>query len=541
MGSRPEVFPHASIYALTLIMLVSCTKDPVIDDLEPQNPLEGQIVLIKGKRVQGTDVLWDGDSNAITQVGTFAPYFQIPLGTGDHKFKLKDVQGRESNTSSTFHVSRATTFPHPRIEDIGIHMLAIRDDGTFNIWLSVFTANADVHATILVNRDTLSSVFYNAIPSGYFNQNNQSTHFGSHRDSTFRYPIFHYAQHIAYLPGVKITGQTISVQVCNGESSSEPRSYFLPQDTTLLDSDNDGLLDSWETEGYTPPGSSTKIDLKQMGCDPHRKDILVEVDWMDGAKPDHAIWSAIVDAFAQAPILNPNGSQGIGVYIDHGQFNDISGGQTLPGHQLLGFPGQASDANVDYVSFSTYKKSYFSHDRDSIFHYCIFGKARDDESSGCAVIWGNDLMVTMRTFGEWSSVLAQAGTFMHELGHNIGLRHGGLDNEAPDRDVTGKPNQESLMNYRYQWTGVSVDCDFDPEGVLTFSRGMFDSIPGVAIKNARGICDCSPLLITTKEGPIADSPWGMAVYDYDEWGYLKLNFREQGSRIHELEPIERTP
>ena len=38
--------------------------------------------------------------------------------------------------------------------------------------------------------------------------------------------------------------------------------------------------------------------------------------------------------------------------------------------------------------------------------------------------------------------------FIHELGHNLGLRHGGADEE------NYKPNYLSIMNYEYQLSGV---------------------------------------------------------------------------------------
>ena len=40
---------------------------------------------------------------------------------------------------------------------------------------------------------------------------------------------------------------------------------------------------------------------------------------------------------------------------------------------------------------------------------------------------------------------------MHELGHNLGLRHGGDDN------VHRKPNYLSVMNYSFQTTGMTID------------------------------------------------------------------------------------
>jgi hypothetical protein len=42
----------------------------------------------------------------------------------------------------------------------------------------------------------------------------------------------------------------------------------------------------------------------------------------------------------------------------------------------------------------------------------------------------------------------QAGIFMHELGHALGLHHGGND------DSNWKPNYLSIMNYFFQMGGV---------------------------------------------------------------------------------------
>jgi hypothetical protein len=42
---------------------------------------------------------------------------------------------------------------------------------------------------------------------------------------------------------------------------------------------------------------------------------------------------------------------------------------------------------------------------------------------------------------------------MHELGHNLGLHHGGGPG-IPDLDVNYKPDYMSVMNYFYQFTGV---------------------------------------------------------------------------------------
>jgi hypothetical protein len=50
---------------------------------------------------------------------------------------------------------------------------------------------------------------------------------------------------------------------------------------------------------------------------------------------------------------------------------------------------------------------------------------------------------------------------LHELGHNLGLHHGGLD------DINFKPNYLSVMNYSYQFVGVPTGPASNP---IDYSR-----------------------------------------------------------------------
>jgi hypothetical protein len=103
--------------------------------------------------------------------------------------------------------------------------------------------------------------------------------------------------------------------------------------------------------------------------------------------------------------------------------------------------------------------------------------------SGMAEVSGNDFVVSLGV--RLQDLLHEPGTFdvgstfMHELGHNLGLRHGGgIDTPCTTagaacplggvctqtgvgkfclagEDINAKPNYLSVMNYRYQFTGIA--------------------------------------------------------------------------------------
>ena len=58
-----------------------------------------------------------------------------------------------------------------------------------------------------------------------------------------------------------------------------------------------------------------------------------------------------------------------------------------------------------------------------------------------------------------------SNTIVHELGHNLLLRHGGFEN------CNYKPNYNSVMNYQYQFPGVDTNCTPPGNGVLDYSIG----------------------------------------------------------------------
>ena len=79
----------------------------------------------------------------------------------------------------------------------------------------------------------------------------------------------------------------------------------------------------------------------------------------------------------------------------------------------------------------------------------------------------------------------QASTFMHELGHNLGLGHGGGDN------VNCKPNYASVMNYPSSHPGsqASYRLDYSRTALATLDESALDeSAPtGGDAGSARGL------------------------------------------------------
>jgi len=201
------------------------------------------------------------------------------------------------------------------------------------------------------------------------------------------------------------------------------------------------------------------------------------------------------------------------------------GGNRLPENSyLIGGIGPGSQ-------FQTIKSSNFNPARAGVFHYAVFGhQYASNGSSGlaeaCAFPTCDDLLVTLGVnltnglggapFVGWNrqtvdangdgltvpllgepgaallrgpsglpvdgDIVEHAGTFLHELGHNFGLGHGGVDG------VNYKPNYLSIMNYAFQLQGVAFDfngdlladslgVDYDQDGILDVRRLMYSDAP----------------------------------------------------------------
>jgi hypothetical protein len=505
--------------------LSACTSPPDLDAVEPATGYPRQLLGVDGDTLFA-EVVWDAGLPSETSIynGLFGTnYFQIPVtsSSGSHPVALRNSNGTSGTVNVTV-LAPSGAFPAPRIEDVGL--LAVSSGSPPDVLLTVAAANLDTDAALaMAGFDNPTCVRWGGLPLDYLQE---------HVPATFGYPVYHYVQLLCVVEGVSF-GTTLNITVTNTDGQTAGRSYALPANLAQLDSDGDGLLDSWEVGGYTAPSGGT-VDLPSMGADKLRKTIPVEVDWVAVATPNAAIWATIEAAFRDAPVLNPIGSRGIDVLIDRGQGGEfIDGGDVLAAHTTMDF---GANPTPGYVDFFNYKSNNFDNDRLNVFHYAVFGRVRPNGSSGRGEIWGNDFMVTFATFGNWAQPVAQVGTFIHEFGHNLALTHGDLLNTPAQWNETFKPNFPTTMSYRYQFPGVSIDCDFISEGGHTFSQGMMARIVETNVNENIGICDNTPLdmngdgAITIGQMDVSQDGDNTDTHDdFDQWSNVFLDFDAPGS------------
>ena len=287
------------------------------------------------------------------------------------------------------------------------------------------------------------------------------------------------------------------------------------------DRDGDGMLDCWETDGIDIDCDGTiDLDLPTLGANPNHKDLFVEVDAMVGRAPAEATLQRVVDKFAAVPnalVNNPDGNDGITLHclpLDElnipladwpNAFADFDDVKTT----RFGTPTQQADPNIRAAKAKAYRYCVFA----NRYRLILPDGTVTWSSSGLAELPGNDFMVTL---GGWSTPGGtpdqQAGTFMHELGHNLGLIHGG-DQEDPDPNkdhrYNWKPNYHSIMNYTWQFPrpkwGIAASW------VLDYSREAFPNLNEANLDEPAGIgghvwhevpVGPPPLRIVNETGPV---------------------------------------
>jgi hypothetical protein len=280
--------------------------------------------------------------------------------------------------------------------------------------------------------------------------------------------------------------------------------------------------------------------------------VYVEIDWMAHHRPLRGALKRVVNSYAAAPVSNPDGSSGVRLHL---QLDE----EACPHRDQmttmdLGGPTEFDD--VKAVKFGT------SAERSALngpvvlaakrlaYRYALFIHLQAEGGySGVAEIGGNDLVISLGGFAKLrkhnvGNADQQAGTFMHELGHTLNLRHGGGD------DGNTKPNYISVMNYLFQFDHAPVEgrkLDYSVRELLTLdenalseSAGVGDSVdedtayyfagpPGTYLPTAANLPIDWNFDGDTQDSIALDvngSTDLTVLAGYDDWSNLDYNFRD---------------
>jgi hypothetical protein len=287
--------------------------------------------------------------------------------------------------------------------------------------------------------------------------------------------------------------------------------------TNTADSDGDGIPDAWDgaSVNFLVNGSPVTVDTGAWGFSPAQKDLCVVENYMAGTASDGAYYNQEIMQQENQDVVNAFAAHGVHLVIFEGP--PVGPGTDLTTHPgSAGLPagyggpwyggqigmtdplGNTDSGNYDFTQFDQIRNQQFV--PTGLAQFCRYAVIAHTlggtRSSGVSRGFGSsDFIVSLGFAGTGpnptcaapdpsypgcigvGTPMQRTGTFMHELGHNLGLHHGGGD------DVNFKPNYPSVMNYGFQFSGVPENGHW----VLDYSSGTLPLLDETRLSESGGL------------------------------------------------------
>lgn len=290
---------------------------------------------------------------------------------------------------------------------------------------------------------------------------------------------------------------------------------------------NDAFASVWGTKQDGTQANPTIICPR-----PGHKDLFVEIDFMSGRDPDNNAIKDVIKAFGNSPVPNAVNDD-FGRPVTTGITLHVVEDETLQSFTPIWAWQDPTPDNNFINDFKSIKERHFGLNNNPLrvtgnpvderapcpqnapcsastiqatlplllkhyaYHYATFvanwqgTPTTNCGPSGTAETLGNDFIVSLGCgfFNGVGTRDDQAGTFMHELGHNLNLGHGGplQPNGGPNfssaqANTNCKPNELSVMSWTRQVPGTVTTANWETYHFLDYSRAVIATTTGADLK-----------------------------------------------------------
>lgn len=275
------------------------------------------------------------------------------------------------------------------------------------------------------------------------------------------------------------------------------------------DIDEDALPDCFEDGKGDIDGDGEADLIMPVGTSSGQKDIIIRYDWMEcesqaqpscsdehSHEPDLDALEDVRLAFLNSPVRNPDGSTGIRIHYERGgpiPHQKICDCECIEGivrdQERLLSPEERASEHAPIIATV----------KEKLVHYVLFSHQHNNSKSSGVACGSNGF--THVSLGGWPQHRlreAQAGTLMHEIGHQLGLDHGGADG------VNYKPNYLSVMNYAFQNSHQrTIGLDYSRIQLPSLDKMALDENLGIGIQASPSTVRCT----TSNELPCTRFFW----------------------------------